>query len=146
MEYNKFENSAIHEIKNHLELLGYSIDMTDSTNQNGGSMFLVFKHLNKPNIICQSSRNSENKVFLTSLMSLPRELSSIEQYKYLYTLESIISFSALYTEDEKNNILHIRSYYIGEYNKAKFGEFFDIFIREINYIKYDEVFNRLFIK
>jgi hypothetical protein len=70
---------------------------------------------------------------------------SLEQYRYLHKLESIIRYSTLFIEDEKKSELHIRSFYIGEYDEKRFGDFFEIFIKEINYVMNDEMFKKLFI-
>jgi hypothetical protein len=135
----KFESQTINEIREHLEFLGYT---NEFDTDNPKKVVSISRLPTKPTITCSSS--VDNIVYLNSNWNGLKEVNTVEQYRCLNKLTSTNVFAQLTITDNGN--LAIFSTYIGEYSKKRFGEFFDIFIADINRVLNDETFKKLFIK
>lgn len=136
----KFENPHLVEIKNHLEYLGYSCEFLSIEDKK--RVTLIAKHAVKYNIVLTTS--AENVIFLSSLWTGVKELNSIEQYRLLNSL--ILASTLAQIVINKESELVIYSTYVGAYSKNGFGEFFDLYISDIDRVFANVEFKSLLVE
>jgi hypothetical protein len=114
-------NSAVDQIKVHLEFLGYKITERDVSEDK--NPFFFFKHAAKPNLSIRSYRGG---VLLTTLYK-GNETAQKERQGYLTFINSAnagASVTRCYTDEEANFI--IESWYPENYERASFGVFLEL--------------------
>ncbi len=137
MQSNKLEN-----IKNHLEFLGYEVEV--NTNDSGNRM-LVSKSKNKPNLISFFGKPEDNfeAIIFRSIWNGLKNIETVDQFRYLNKMNVdglVKSYANL-----NDNTLTFETLYTGDYAKKSFGDFIDLFTGEVQRTIAEVEFKKLFL-
>lgn len=115
-------------IKNHLEFLGYSAELTEVKREDERN-FLVAKHSKEPNFIAIEIQ--PNIVNFRSNFTTEKTKSSLMD-SAINELGSKLDVANIYYEIEDGKaILRVDAVYTGEYSKDVFGRFFSLLNKDI---------------
>lgn len=127
----KTDTKNLGAIKNHLEFLGYTAELTEATKE-GEMNMLIAKHNKDTNfVVIEIQPNIVNfrANFTTEKSHSPQMDSAINELGSKLDVANIF-----YEMDEGKAILRIDAVYTGEYSKDVFGRFFSLLNKDIGKI------------
>lgn len=127
----KADTKNLNAIKNHLEFLGYTVELTE-TDKEGERNFLIATHSKDANFVIV-----ELEPFITNFratFTTEKPYSPVME-KAINELAAALDVSNIFFQIEEGKaVLRIDAVYTGEYSKDVFGRYFALLIKDIGKI------------
>lgn len=133
----------LEDVKNHLDFLGYKTEIREAKKK-GDKNLLLALHDQRNNIIIIDS--SPNLLFLRINLSSNKKWND-EIPEYINNANKALNCARVYYEVEDGKVLLIfETVYTGPYSKEAFGQFFDLYDKDITlFSTVGKNFDKLFV-
>lgn len=141
----KQEKSAIDEIANHLEFLGYTVTKENSNEIDVNEKYFYFASHQKLNNIVFFNILDNSILFKVTLSSNNKICNEMFKYVNLAN-EKYLNYCKVYisNKEEDKTLLVFEVVYIGGYNKTTFSEFFTELTADLQRFSAGDNFDKLF--